>query len=223
MAKRESKKQVSPSLGDPQCRGHAARPKEAPPIFDAREWVQLTDAFVQVMSCVGRRDLAEIDINRDLRNGRLGSMKRSPDGTPTQLDPSDWQQWTVKAPLHPQEGVGVEPYVDGYVYVRRADLDKLYPRAGTPVAPQSNDTESSSKTTPAPEKQQPGIKPTKDWPNRLAPEMVRVACETPDLLRDRAKLVRHVRKFLADEIGWEPFDNKPLHRELDRLLSRTIK
>jgi hypothetical protein len=222
MAKRESKKQVSPSLGNPRGR-HDAKPKETPPIFDARDWVQLTDAFVQVMSCVGRRDLAEIDINRDLRNGRLGSMKRSPDGTPTQLDPSDWQQWTVKAPLQPQEGVGVEPYVDGYVYVRRADLDKLYPRAGTPVAPQSNDTESSSKTTPAPEKQQPGIKPTKDWPNRLAPEMVRVACETPDLLRDRAKLVRHVRKFLADEIGWEPFDNKPLHRELDRLLSRTIK
>ena len=216
MAKGESKKQVSPSLGD------AASPKKTSPIFDARNWVQLTDAFVQVMSCVGRRDLAEIYFNRDLRNGRLGSVKIS-HGTPTQLDPSDWQQWTVKAPLHPQEGVGVEPYVDGYVYVRRADLDKLYPRAGTPVAPQSNDTESSSKTTPAPEKQKPGIKPTQDWPNRLAPEMVRVACETPDLLRDRAKLVRHVRKFLADEIGWEPFDNKPLHRELDRLLSRTIK
>ena len=127
----------------------------------------------------------------------------------------------MKAPLQPQEGVGVEPYVDGYVYVRRADLDKLYPRAGTPVAPQSNDTESSSKTTPAPEKQKRGNKPFKDWPNRLlAPEMVRVAYETPDLLRNRPELVRHVRKFLKDEIGWEPQDNKALHRELDRLLSR---
>jgi len=48
MAKRESKKQVSPSLGDPRGR-HDAKPKETPPIFDARDWVQLTDAFVQVM------------------------------------------------------------------------------------------------------------------------------------------------------------------------------
>jgi hypothetical protein len=110
--------------------------------------------------------------------------------------------------------------LDGHVYVRRADLDKLYPRAGTPVAPQSNDTESSSKTTPAPEKQKPGIAPTMDWPNRLAPEIVRVAYQTPDLLRNRRGLVRQVRKFLADEIGWEPQDNKALHRELDRLLSR---
>jgi hypothetical protein len=50
--------------------------------------------------------------------------------------------------------------------------------------------------------------------------MVRVAYETPGLLRDRPELVRHVRKFLKDEIGWEPFDNKPIHRELARLLSR---
>jgi hypothetical protein len=59
-----------------------------------------------------------------------------------------------------------------------------------------------------------------DWPNRLAPEIVRVAYQTPDLLRNRRELVRQVRKFLADEIGWEPQDNKALHRELDRLLSR---
>ena len=123
--------------------------------------------------------------------------------------------------MHPQEGVRVDPSVDGEVYVSRADLDRLHLRAGTPVAPQSNDNTSSSKTTPAPEKQKRGIKPFKDWPNRLlAPEMVRVAYETPDLLRDRAELVRHVRQFLADEIGWEPQDNKALHRELDRLLSR---
>ena len=50
--------------------------------------------------------------------------------------------------------------------------------------------------------------------------MVRVAYETPDLLWDRSKLVRHVRKILKDEIGWEPSDNKPIYRELDRLLSR---
>jgi hypothetical protein len=219
MAKRESKKQLSPSLGDPRRR-HTAKPKETPPTYYPHEWVELTDAFVQVMSRVGQRDLTRSCFIRDLRSGQLGSMKILPDGTMTLLNQSDWQQRTVEAPMHPQEGVRVDPYLDAHVYVQLVDLDKLYLRAGTPVAPQSNDTESSPKKQPAPEKQKPGIKPTQDWPNRLAPEMVRVACETPYLLRDRAKLVRHVRKFLADEIGWEPYDNKPLHRELDRLLSR---
>jgi hypothetical protein len=219
MAKRESKKQLSPSLGDPRRR-HTAKPKETPPTYYPHEWVELTDAFVQVMSRVGQRDLTRSCFIRDLRSGQLGSMKILPDGTMTVLNQSDWQQRTVEAPMHPQEGVRVDPYLDAHVYVQLVDLDKLYLRAGTPVAPQSNDTESSPKKQPAPEKQKPGIKPTQDWPNRLAPEMVRVACETPYLLRDRAKLVRHVRKFLADEIGWEPYDNKPLHRELDRLLSR---
>ena len=94
----------------------------------------------------------------------------------------------------------MEPYVAGRCFVRRADLDKCYP---TPtMTDQSDDTESSPPTTPAPEKQKPGIKPFKDWPNRfLAPEMVRVAYETPDLLWDRPELVRHVRKFLKDEIA----------------------
>jgi hypothetical protein len=222
MAKRESKKQLSPSLGDPRRR-HTAKPKETPPTYYPHEWVELTDAFVQVMSRVGQRDLTRSCFIRDLRSGQLGSMKILPDGTMTLLNQSDWQQRTVEAPMHPQEGVRVDPYLDAHVYVQLVDLDKLYLRAGTPVAPQSNDTESSPKKQPAPEKQKPGIKPTQDWPNRLAPEIVRVAYETPGLLRNRRQLVRQVRKFLADEIGWEPYDDKPLHRELDRLLSRTVK
>ena len=114
------------------------------------------------------------------------------------------------------------PKFAGQVFICRADLDEYCPTAAPPImtaAPQSD--ELSPPTTPAPEKQKPGVKPFKDWPNRfLAPEMVRVAYTTPDLLRDRPELVRHVRNFLHDQIGWEPSDNKPINRELDRLLSR---
>jgi hypothetical protein len=209
MAKRESKKQVSPSLGDPRRR-HAAKPKETPPIFDARDWVQLTDAFVQVMSCVGRRDLAEIDINRDLRNGRLGSMKRSPDGTPTRLDPSIWQQWTVKAPMHPQEGVRVEPYVDGHVYVRRADLDRLYPRAGTPAptpAPQAEDAQ-----PPRPRRRKAGPKITKNWRIHVAGEISRIY-ENEKRIPRAAELAQ----FCGNKLGYYP-DETTIQKMLRFLL-----
>jgi len=196
--------------------------------FSLHEWVALKDAFDRIVSFAGGRGLAANYLNQDLRSGRLGSalVQISSDGekTETVLDPSVWEQWTVRVP--PLRVDGLDPNVNRQFFVRRVDLDKLYPIAATPTmtaAPQSDDTESSPPTTPAPEKQKPGIKPFKDWPNRfLAPEMVRVAYETPDLLRDRPELVRHVRKFLKDEIDWEPKDNKPLHRELDRLLSHII-
>jgi len=119
MAKRESKKQLSPSLGDPRRR-HTAKPKETPPTYYPHEWVELTDAFVQVMSRVGQRDLTRSCFIRDLRSGQLGSMKILPDGTMTVLNQSDWQQRTVEAPMHPQEGVRVDPYLDAHVYVQLA-------------------------------------------------------------------------------------------------------
>jgi hypothetical protein len=196
-----------------------SEPKKLP--FSPHEWVPLRAALRRVMSITESREPALFYLNRDLRSGRLASglVPHDDKAMIILLEPSDWRQRTVHAPLNPEEGIGVEPYVDGDFYVRRVDLDKWYPTPTT--TDQSDDTESSLPTTPAPEKQKPGIKPFKDWPNRfLSPEMVRVAYETPGLLRDRPELVRHVRKFLKDEIGWEPYDNKPIHRELDRLLSR---
>jgi hypothetical protein len=188
--------------------------KKKPLTFSPDKWVSLQAALRRIMSITELRDRALHYLNRDLRSGRLRSELEeiSPDGKEmhTLLKPSYWQQRTVKAAIiNPEEGVWVEPYVAGRCLVLRADLDKCYP---TTAAHQSDDTE---------EKQKPGIKPLKDWPNRfLAPEMVRVAYETPNLLQDRPELVKHVRKFLKDEIRWEPYDNKPINRELDRLLSR---
>jgi hypothetical protein len=189
------------------------------------EGVPLVDEFDQTMARVRAPDLAALCLDGDKRNGRLEAVVVyvAPDKkhTVTWLNPSNWEIWRQ---LRALAGDVVEPPVNGYCFVRRVDRDKLSPIAATPTgtaALQSDDTESSPPTTPAPEKQKPGIKPFRDWPNRfLAPEMVRVAYETPGLLRDRPELVRHVRKFLKDEIGWEPFDNKPIHRELARLLSR---
>jgi hypothetical protein len=201
------------------------KPEKTPLTFSPPEWVQLTDAFLRIMSFTRRRELALRCLNRDLLSGKLKSalVKILPDSkvTMTLLKRSDWRQLTLQVPLRPQEGVGVQPYMDGDVYVWAADLDKHYSITATPTAQQSDDTESSPQTTP--EKQKPGIRATKDWPNSLLPpEIVRVAYETPDLLLlgNRPELVRHVRKFLKDNANWEPADNKPIHRELNRLLSR---
>jgi hypothetical protein len=204
-----------------------SKPKKTAADFSPRDWVPLKAALVRIISITGSRDRGLFYLNRDLRSGRLRSAKvqiSNGNEMVTRFNPSDWEQRTVEAALNPEEGVRVEPYEDGYFYVRAVDLDKHYPPAGTSTmtaAPQSDNAESSP--TPAPEKQAPGIKPLKDWPNRLlAPEIVRVAYETPDLLLDRPELVKHIRNFLAAEIRWEPKDNKPIHRELKRLLSRII-
>jgi len=196
------------------------------PTFSAwQELVSLEEVFDRFMSFARAPNLAAFILKGDLRrNGPLRPivvfLSADKKHMVTHLNPLNCDD-------HVQALAGdvMEPPVNGYCFVPRVDVDK-HPIAATPTmtAPrQSDDTESSPPTTPAPEKQKPGIKPFKDWPNRfLAPEMVRVAYETPDLLRDRPELVRHVRKFLKDEIDWEPKDNKPLHRELDRLLSHII-
>jgi hypothetical protein len=206
----------------------------------------LQAAFDQIADAGGTLELAEKIINEGLRSGQLNSREWqiSPDGEATwkALNISDWAQRRVRArrsiffpgiipgmtaspPQRAEAIVYIEgPQFAGQIFICRADLDKYYPTAGPPsmtAVPQSENTESSPPTTPAPEKQKPGIKPFKDWPKRfLAPEMVRVAYEKPDLLRDRPELVRHVRTFLQEQIDWEPSDNKPIHRELERLLSR---
>ena len=208
------------------------KPRKPSPKFPPHKWGVILDvAFARIEAVVGALR-AEDQINEDLRSERLksGEWQISPDGERTwrPLNWSDWAQRKVRIhrSMFPPR---TETYIEGsqfagQVLICRADLDEYYPTPATPTmtaAPHSDNTESSPPTTPAPEKQKPGIKPLKDWPNSLlAPEIVRVAHDTPDLLRDRPELVRHVRKFLEDNTGWEPSDNKPIHRELDRLLSR---
>jgi hypothetical protein len=227
-----------------------SKPLKSAPKFSPHQWgVTVEFAFTRIEDAVGTLEFAEELINEGVHSGRLksGEWQISPDSEPTwrNLDTSDWAQRRVRAmrPIifpgifpgmtapPPQRG-GRSVYIAGpkfagQIFICRVDLDEYYSTAAPPImtaAPQSENTELSPPTTPAPEKQKPGIKPLKDWPNSLlAPEMVRVASETPDLLGDRTELVRHVREFLKDETRWEPSDNKPIHRELNRLLSRIIK
>jgi hypothetical protein len=167
--------------------------------FSAREWVPLTDAFLQVMSNVGRRDLARNLFKRDLLSGQLGSMKILPDGTMTLLNPSDWQQLTLQVPLRPQEGVGVQPYVDGYIYVRRVDLDKLYPIPATPTMTAATQSDDSR-----PPERRRGPLTTHDW-HSIDGEIAR-RCIDPKTSRvavpkKESALVADMRTWCKEQ-GW---------------------
>jgi hypothetical protein len=97
--------------------------------FRPRDWVPLKSAFLRIMSLVdGKADLAHACINRDLREGRLRAVLVAFDGTiKSLLEPSYWQQRTVRAPHIPAEGVTVEPYEEGHFFIWCADLDEEYP------------------------------------------------------------------------------------------------
>jgi hypothetical protein len=175
-----------------------SKPKTTPLTFSPHEWVSLKDAFDRIMSITKSRDLTLACLNRDLRSGRLGSMlvKISPDGKET-MTPPDWQQWSVQAPIiHPDEGVRVEPYVDGYFYVRRVDLDKWYPTPTLPAARQSDDVR--------PPERRRGPVTTHDW-HSIDGEIAR-RCIDPktghvEVPKKENALVAEMRKW-CEEQGW---------------------
>ena len=82
--------------------------------------------------------------------------------------------------------------------------------------------ESELKAEPeAQQRQKPGTKAIGNWPDLLTRELIRVAFEEPELIRDRDKLVRHLRRVLTAEIkGWDLSQNKAIHQTLNHLLNR---
>jgi hypothetical protein len=191
-----------------------SKPKETPPTFSARDGVQLTAAFLQIMSKVGRRDFALACLDEDLRSGRLGSAlaKISPDGkiTMTPLKRSDWQQLTLQVPLHPQEGVGVQPYVDGYIYVRRADLDKHYSITATPAPAAAPKADAGQ--PPKSRRRKPGPKIKKGWRLRVAGEANRIMEN-----EKRIPSAEELAQFCENKLGYQP-DERAIQKLLRDLL-----
>ena len=110
--------------------------------FYPNEWVELQAALSRIRSITGLPDLALACLNRDLRNGQLGSalVEISLDGKVTMkpLNSSDWQQRSVHAPFERRNGregyrFEVKPHAAGHYFVRRANLDKWYPDPAMPT------------------------------------------------------------------------------------------
>jgi hypothetical protein len=102
----------------------------APPIFDPRKGVELTDAFGQLKRIVGPRDVGNKHtvkyFNRKVHAGELELILVRPDGTYREFDAAEHQKLNIRVPLNYEEGCSIEPYFEeGRWYVRCSDLDKL--------------------------------------------------------------------------------------------------
>jgi hypothetical protein len=125
-------------------------PQRKPPgqpatMFDPRDWVPLrTEAFARIKAAVGGAALAVRDLLAGLRDGTLGSATRAISYDRTEevfeiLPPSFWSDVTIdteagsegqRACVYPPKGrrfTGIR-----YFFIRRSDLDRAYPPAGTP-------------------------------------------------------------------------------------------
>ena len=90
-----------------------------------------------------------------------------------------------------------------------------------PVEETVSAQEEIASETEAPQRQRRGQKPIGNWPDLLTRELIRVAFEEPGLIRDRDKLVKHLRNTLKAEIkGWDLTQNKAIHQMLNHLLNR---
>jgi hypothetical protein len=104
----------------------------------------------------GKVGLAEMFINRDLREGRLHAVSMALDGTLRLLDGSYWQQRNVRAPLIPEEGVRVDPSEEGRYFILRAGLDEWYPaNPATPATPADRQLCAEGRSVARAEKMEP--------------------------------------------------------------------
>jgi hypothetical protein len=121
----------------------------------------LKNAFDRIMPSAGAPDLAALRLDGDLRNRlRFVVVYPAPDKKHmvTWLTPSDSEKWRHVRAL---AGDVMEPPVNGYPFVRRVDLDKLYP---IPAAPTMTAAHQSDETR-APERRRRPVT-TYDWPQR---------------------------------------------------------
>ena len=185
-----------------------SKAKTTPLTFSLHEWVALKDAFDRIMSFAGERGLAANYLNQDLRSGRLGSalVQISSDGekTETVLDPSVWEQWTVRVP--PLRVDGLDPNVNRQFFVRRVDLDKRYPIAAT----QTMTAAHQSDETRPPERRRGPI-PTHDWhviDGEIARRCINPKTRLLEIPKSERRLAQHMLDWCQEKYGKEPAESE---------------
>jgi hypothetical protein len=182
-----------------------AAPAPAPFVFSPAEWVPLREAYDRVRVAVGGQGIAERDLREHLRTpGTLPSIVRrfAPDGTETceLLDPEYWNDRTPEGGgnsafqvrmIRPVSNVVVS--VRGYFFVRRQELDKLYPVPGSSMSSRDDDE-------PLPSRAPRGPKPEHDWRREVGREIARIA-----LAGEREPSAPEMLEWCIERWdGWEP-------------------
>jgi hypothetical protein len=179
----------------------------------------------------------------DRRGAALALLAAFNQGEPGPWVKAEWFDQQTSPPVPHTKLLSAEDYelkaVDFYkvwlVQPRRPDVPVLDRPALFFWGPKVKELWPMEETAPAQEeiaseteaqqRQKRGQKAFGNWPDLLTRELVRVAFEEPDLMRDQLaggdKLVKHLRKVLMAEIkGWNLSQNKAIHQKLKHLLSR---
>lgn len=187
-----------------------ARRAKPPPAFSAAEWAPLNEAFARAKAALGSRRLAERDLLKHMRSGRLATAVRriAHGGAETfeRLKPPFWKGLWLLAPHGlGSDGLPKEPetvQVGGldvkiiarstlWFFVARGDhLDELYPTAA--AADRETDM-------PSP-RRKPGPQPTKNWKLYVAAELHRIV----EIEGKQPPPAAHFAQLCENKLGYQP-------------------
>jgi hypothetical protein len=200
-------------------------------IAHPRDWVELTPAFLRIMSFVdeggARARVRALEcINRDLPEKRLRAALVAPDNTIIKiLEKPDFQGRTVRSPLDPAEGVWIEPpFEEGRVCICRASLDEWYsthPATPTAVADRQLPAADESEPAARAEESMPELAETEHtrWQRDRTIEAMKTLLP-PDGIRPKGMSI----KGLTDRINkLEEFQENKVSEDTVRLADTEIK
>jgi hypothetical protein len=177
--------------------------------------VSLTEAGERIKGFTGSYDLAVRDLLEQILAGELKSaaalVRRKSPRQRLILKPAFWKnleiwQASLGQPIRVSgtvEGKPLGTFFNWAFFIRRADLDKLYP-----VAPPTRETPLPT----LPPRRKPPSRTTKDWRTVVARELIRCA-----RAREREPTASQMCEFCELKLGWEP-DISLMRRLLRRLL-----
>jgi hypothetical protein len=206
--------------------------RESEPSLDDTRWRPVREEYKLISDLTGHPQLALVDLNEALANGRVRFMRRHlRTGKREQLSSKFWLDnvlhvWWYQSNLfvslwHPSRPGHVDPIDDFELFVWHPDVASVWParrEADHEVTPLR---EAVHEMTPL--RAKPGTKPTGDWHTLIAQWLIAVAVDEPKRLRNVDVLVAEASAFLLDEIKWAPAEAKDLRKkivELLRLVSR---
>jgi hypothetical protein len=159
------------------------KPKKspAPLVLSPAEWMPLQEAYTRAKA-TSSRELAELDLREHMRSGELPSAMRGQDGTAVRLNKKYWDAHiligefivglsNVMVAENPVDALGraAPRWVAGWFFVRRKELDKLYP----PALRSDPSTRSDEPLLPIGGRR--GPKPAHDWKKLAGRELARKA------------------------------------------------
>lgn len=191
--------------------------------WSPKEWLSLGEAVERIKGYAGSYDLACRDLLQHIRAGKLKSAAaRAPRKSPVQrliLAPAFWDNleiWkaSIGQPIRVSstgEGRPLGTFFNWAFFIRRRDLDKLYP-----VAPPTGAASFLSPSPSLPPRRKPGPAPTRDWQTVVARKMYRS-------LKDGRPVPTAARlaQFCEDTINHQP-DVSDIEKLINRLLGRLL-